>query len=81
MKPMLKGWEEYKKLVLPPNASKIQVEETYKAFMAGALHMYAEIMKNTDGKEADAIDFLDSVQAELREYVATFKSIPISTQN
>lgn len=38
------GWAAMRLLVLPPNASDVQVSEMRKAFFMGAQHLYASIM-------------------------------------
>lgn len=38
------GWIAYRYAVLPPEASEIQIAETYKAFYAGAQHLFSSIL-------------------------------------
>ena len=67
MKPIEAQWLEYSK-VLPPNAGRVQVDETRRAFFAGAFVLFNTIMAQLDpGTEATEDDLrrLDEINAEL----------------
>ncbi len=42
------GWVGFRLAVVPEDASKTQLEETRKAFFAGAQHLFASIMNILD---------------------------------
>ena len=47
------GWQAMRLLVLPPNASEVQVAEMRKAYFSGAQHLFASIMTVIDGDGAE----------------------------
>lgn len=65
------GWESYRALCIPPNASATQVSESRKAFYGGAAILFGTLIGSTsqDGEPTqDDLDMMDSVAAELREF-------------
>lgn len=65
------GWVAYKLAVLPATASETQIDETRKAFFAGALHLFQTINTFLDDDaeptEAD-LERMSQIHAELQEY-------------
>jgi hypothetical protein len=67
MKPIEAQWLKYSK-VLPPDAGRIQVDETRRAFFTGAFVLFNTMMAQLDpGTEATEDDLrrLDEINAEL----------------
>lgn len=65
------GWISYRMLVLPKDASDVQVDETRKAFFAGSQHLFASMMRTLDpGTEPTEQDLvrLDHIHAELSAF-------------
>jgi hypothetical protein len=66
------GWERYRAGVLPPNASKVQVDETRNGFYAGAYHLFTGIIKNLspgiEPTEAD-YDMLRDIDVEFKTFI------------
>jgi hypothetical protein len=64
------AWLAYSK-VLPADAGPVQVEETRRAFFAGAFSLFRRIVgtlePGTEATEAD-VGFLDAIDAELTEW-------------
>lgn len=64
-------WQKYRQLVMPATASAVQVEETHKAFFAGAAALFELVMKIMDSdREPTANDLrnMDKVAGELRRF-------------
>lgn len=70
---MVKVWEEYRKAVIPPDASIIQVVECKKAFYGGASAYMSIILgagnldESVEPTEKD-IKFLDDITNELQTF-------------
>lgn len=66
-----KGWASYLVTVLPPDASKIQLWETRRAFYAGAQHFLMSVMRIMDPQaeptEAD-LGRLEAMDQELQAF-------------
>ena len=70
------GWLSYLHLVVPRNASAVQVEETRRSFFAGAQHLFGSIMTMLEpGMEPTETDLkrMDYIAVELKEFVQTFR--------
>lgn len=68
------GWLAFKATVIPPNASKAQIEDLQIAFFAGSQHLWASVLSFLeDGKEATVADLrrMTLVHVELREWAAS----------
>lgn len=66
------GWEEYRTRVMPPNASRTQVEETRNGFYAGAFHLFTSIIGNlSDGPNASEADeqMLRDIDSEFKTFI------------
>jgi hypothetical protein len=62
------GWEQFREQVVPPNASSVQVDETQKAFYAGASFLLSQVMLRLDpGNDPTDEDLamLDGIHEEL----------------
>ena len=73
MKLIEQAWDLYRERVIPPQAGEVQVDESRKAFYAGATALFTSIMAGLgSGDEATVEDLslLDGVRDELDEYVA-----------
>jgi hypothetical protein len=65
------GWQSYRMVVIPANASTVQLVESRKAFFAGAQHLFSSIMVALDpGSEPTEADLerMDKINAELRAF-------------
>jgi hypothetical protein len=72
MKVIESEWERFKKTVLPPDAGPIQINETRKAFYAGAGCLFLSIMQILGpGQEATESDLaiMDGINTELDEFL------------
>jgi len=70
------GWVSYLRLVVPRNASAVQVEETRRSFFAGAQHLFGSIMTMLDvGAEPTEADLgrMDQIHAELQAFAKSFR--------
>jgi hypothetical protein len=68
MKYIKHGWDSYHRLVVPRNASDIQVTETKQAFYAGAAILFQALMLTLDpGVEPTDTDMqrMADIQAEI----------------
>ena len=64
-------WASYRTAVVPKDAGEIQVEETRRAFYAGAAALYSVVMRMLEpGAEATEQDLANMVElnAELLEF-------------
>jgi hypothetical protein len=72
------GWVGYEKLVLPPTAPQIQIDECRTAFFAGAQHLFGSIVSMLDQSNPDKdpttadLRKMDLIHAELQSFAATF---------
>ncbi len=67
------GWASYRSLIVPKAASSAQVEETHRAFYAGAAILFEVIMRMLDpGVEPTDADLekMNALDAELRAFGA-----------
>lgn len=65
------GWDSYRRMVLPADASEIQLRECRQAFYAGASVLFETIMVTLDpGTEPTASDMtrMDDIQAEVTAF-------------
>ncbi len=68
-----KGWESYRRTVVPKDASEVQLKETRQAFFAGAAILFQTIMMSMDsGEEPTDADMrrMQALQDELDEFGA-----------
>lgn len=67
------GWGDYRRMVMPPAVSSLQLLETRRAFYAGCLHML-HLMRScapdTVSEDAGAA-YLEARDRELREFYAS----------
>jgi hypothetical protein len=70
------GWLSYRIVVVPDDAPEIQIEESRRAFFAGAQHLFGSIMQmlepDAEPTEAD-LRRMSSINDELDAYIADFK--------
>ena len=63
-----RGWENYRQMVVPADASPVQIDETRRAFYAGAAVLFHTIMRVLDPSdeptEADLAN-MDDISREL----------------
>ena len=57
------GWERYRDAVMPSTVSEVQLQETRRAFYAGAAHLLDAIVRAPEGPNV-AI----AIQAELKAF-------------
>jgi hypothetical protein len=66
------GWAGYRLLVLPQDASQIQIDECRTAFMAGSQHLFSSIMVILDPGDSEPTDAdlkkMDLIDKELRAF-------------
>lgn len=70
------GWIGYAEHVLPSGANPVQVQETRRAFYAGAAHLFDAITRAVGPdsvSEDDGVVVFDGVQAEIDEFLALVK--------
>lgn len=74
------GWLSFRYMVIPDNASDVQITETRRGFYAGATHLFQSLMAGlSDGSEVQPEDeeriaaiageiegYLEELQAELK---------------
>ena len=68
------GWVTYLHKVMPKGAGSVQIEETRRAFFAGAQHLFGSIMSMLEpGAEPTENDLkrMDHIDAELKAFVET----------
>lgn len=66
-------WESYRARVIPKDAGGVQVEETRRAFYAGAAIVFGALIHGVSpGEEVQATDLrmMDDLQTELDEFLA-----------
>ena len=71
------GWNQYAEHVLPTNVSRVQCQETRRAFYAGAAHLWDSFIRSLGpGEEADPpeLALADGVQREIDEWLDAIKS-------
>lgn len=65
-----KRWESYRYLVLPENASEVQISECRNAFYAGAWALFVEIAKASLDTDPDfSRAKIRDLNAELKAYM------------
>jgi hypothetical protein len=65
------GWTGYRVLVLPADASAVQIDECRMAFMAGSQHLFSSLMNILDPGEAETqgdIHKMELIERELRVF-------------
>ncbi|MCP3669382.1 MAG: hypothetical protein GY814_02880 [Gammaproteobacteria bacterium] len=70
------GFEAFRKLIIPEDASQMQVDDMRLAYMAGAQHLWASILTVLDsGGEETPADLMrmGKIQAELDSWEQTLK--------
>jgi hypothetical protein len=67
MKTINQSWEEYRRHVVPANASEAQVRDMRRTFMAGAYALMG-LLHNHD--DAEAVRILEGLSAEMKIEVA-----------
>lgn len=63
-----RGWERYRQMVVPRDASEVQVKETRQAFYAGASVLFTTLVNALEpGQEATDADLrkMNDIQAEI----------------
>ena len=70
-------WAQYAEGVLPAAAGPMQVQETRRAFYAGAgciLHRLLRLVDDSDEPTADDLALMFDIDAELTEWIADVKA-------
>lgn len=73
MKPIERGWQSYRRMVVPPDAPDVQVKECRQAFYAGAAILFEALMLKLDpGEEPNEADMqrMAAIQHELYTFGA-----------
>ncbi len=68
-------WQRYKARVVPPVASQIQVDETRKAFMAGAGAMFVTMMENAKLPMAEALEATKATEDDLLKELTAYATV------
>lgn len=71
------SWDSYAERVLPKNAPPVQIQETRRAFYAGAQALFTNVMQALDpGTEptADDLRYMDALVLELAQFFADVKA-------
>ena len=68
---ILKQWQSYEKYVLPKRASRVQIQETRRAFYAGvtALMGILQELGGDEWSEEEQEESLDKIHQECRDFV------------
>lgn len=69
------AWRDYMTKVIPVNAPAVQLEESRRCFYAGAAAIF-DVMTNIGDdsvSEVEGVARLESITAEMNEYIADFK--------
>jgi hypothetical protein len=67
------GWDGYRTKIIPKNAGQVQVEETRRAFYAGAVVLFQSLMDALDPeRETTSEDLMQmqAIQDEIVEFLA-----------
>lgn len=64
------GWLSYREQVVPTSASAVQVQESRRAFYAGAAHIFSVLgaLGGDEFSEYQGVQTMERVSAELRQY-------------
>lgn len=81
MKIIESGWENYRLKVVPATASRVQLDETQKAFYAGAAHLFAAIMDALDPEDAPTAADMRMMDGVVDEIEAFSLSLGVSAKN
>lgn len=71
------GWRSYAEHVLPAGASKVQTQETKRAFYAGAVHLFGALgmfIGLGDVSEDAGLAIMESVDEEIKAFLRDVKS-------
>jgi hypothetical protein len=68
------GWASYLAAVMPAGAGAVQIEETKRAFYAGAAAMFGDMLTAAELDEDPAAALLEAFDRELADYLRMFKS-------
>ena len=77
------GWAGYRMLVLPSNASQVQIDECRMAFMAGSQHLFSSMMNILDPGEAETsgdMRKMELIDRELRTFAREMQQRITSTK-
>lgn len=68
-------WDSYRREVVPADAPAIQVQESKRAFYAGARSLFHALVKIMDPSSEEPTErdmrVMDAIDRELREFVAS----------
>jgi len=68
--PLLDEWCIYRDAIIPSQAPPVQVEECRRAFYAGAVAMFDQILRATEPEDEDVCDArLEALRHEARSIV------------
>lgn len=68
---VLEGWNSYRRDVMPKDCGPVQIEETRRAFYAGAVHLFFSLQTILDSdSEPTAGDLMQmqAIQDEFKDY-------------
>lgn len=72
--PILDGWFEFVRVVLPENCSEVQRSEMQKAFFCGASLLFSEMLKVDDAESEEAASALfEALNEEIQDFVQKMK--------
>lgn len=70
-----KAWEGYRLLVIPANASEVQVIECRRAFYGGAVSLFGAVLSGLTPEQEvteDDLQVMFDIQEEIKAYVAEY---------
>ena len=73
---VVEGWNSYRREVLPQECGPVQLEETRRAFYAGAAHLFYALQSvlDADAEPTDAdLAQMQAIEVELVQYVRGLK--------
>lgn len=73
------AWQNYRLLVLPADASEVQVTECRRAFFGGAAVLFSALMSN-EHSEAEYIAMMTRLARELDQYGQELDAHSIDTK-
>ena len=70
------AWASYREQVVPREAHAVQIEETKRAFYAGAAAMFGAMLEAVKPEEEEACEGrLEALDRELSDYLRIFSSV------
>jgi len=70
------GWDQYRFLVIPPDANSVQVEECRRAFYCGAAQVMTinSAIGEPDMDQDDGLMILENLHQEINDFATAMRS-------